>query len=81
MRTTSTRSPFTLELAGRPQRALPAPRSSSCDACERPADRHELKLYELRGVEVLGLCPNCRRSTYTWSADRGRLGGTSGRPP
>ena len=38
---------------------LPAPRPDSCDACERPLERHQVVFFELRGTPVLGLCGSC----------------------
>ena len=44
---------------GREPRGLPAPRPDSCDACQRPLERHQVAIFELRGTPVLGLCGSC----------------------
>jgi len=59
---------------GREPRGLPAPRPDSCDACERPLERHEVAIFELRGTPVVGLC-----AAACWEAALDRLSSSEDR--
>ena len=59
---------------GREPRGLPAPRPDSCDACQRPLERHEVAIFELRGTPVVGLC-----AAACWEAALDRLSSSEDR--